>query len=365
MIEADLQLIGSEDVSIAKEAMDRVLKACDRYLRSVLRKKGFSVQDIEDTVAETAARIWEKRMDFRDMGLAAFRRFQITVAKNWTLNQRAKQRADISLDEIESLSGARKDLVETMAFSNILLGQVGSLADELWLEIEPDTPDWVRNRDLLAAQYFYLHGEPWEKILSRANRVRPSQPITRSDLDMVLTKPGVLRNVCYIQLYIDNEELAHYLIGESGILIGAYDLKLSETAIGFEREVILHRFRDGFSLEQIQMCKTIALSKHEIADIINNQIAKLPYNSIMQHLLGAMSCIPNLDKTLAQPGLWKRLIFQYWELCNLTHQDIRERCDPPAKLVGYSITLGQLNGWLSKERLLNALRLYASRRGKI
>jgi len=67
-------------------------------------------------------------------------------------------------------------------------------------------------------------------------------------------------------------------------------------------------------------------------------------------------------KSVADSGLWKRLVFQH-AAEELPHRDIEERLSPAAAFAGTKLDLVTLTAWLSSHRIPDELEDYIFEQG--
>lgn len=362
MLEKDLELIGSCDEEVAREAYERALDACDSYLRCALRKWEVKEDDLQDVIAETKLRLWNYRCRYRALGASQWRRLLVLTATRCLINL-AAQRGHIDPGiEAEDIPDSEVHLVAAVAQANITLAEINAKADEFWLGLDKDLHPNERNRQLMAAQLFYLDDLPWNTVALMLSRSRPGTHYSRQQLDDILEQPGVILHLVYSQLYMPSEKLAHYLLGREEIVQGKLDLKLPAVTDPIEEDICLWRFRNLMTMEQILRRAAGARTFEQITALIDRFTQSFPFNEIMLALLKGLENAPKSAKLLGHAGLWKRLAFQYWGYDQLPHKDLRARVQPAADPVGYDLTLDRLQLWFSNGRLPKSLGRYIKQR---
>ena len=324
-----------------------------RFLHRSLRSRVSNVQDREDVIAETWHHLWRARLTLTDRGIAAWYALLRRTAEHCRVDllrrqQRAVDVADVPAEELAD--GELADL-EDLATAIIRAGDIAAidaLADARWLGLTAADSHADHHRRLLAVQLFYLDGACWSEIVrlvGGAAGTRP--PVDRATLDDWCADAAVLRHLAYSQLHQTGDELASAVLA-----VAAASLSLNEP----EMRVLEWRYRHNLTAEQIGNRTDCELSNKEVRTLLDRLRARLPFRGVMEDLCCAIER-RWLDPAAVfrESGLWQRLAFQYRYRDDLTHRDIHERTADAGAVVGYSLTLGMLNVWLSNGRLLRQL----------
>lgn len=340
--EARLRL-NDPDLPRAEAAFAVLEPGARAFLRSYLRKL-LPEADAEDVAQETLLKVWRARSRFRDGGRAAWLAFLKRIADHARVDllrargETAELPPELADEELREVDRFLSQLVSADRAAECLLA-----ADRLWLELGSLPVEELRRR-LLAAQLFYREGAGAAEILDLLNASRPGAPAGRTELDDWLQDPGVLRLLCCRELYRSGRSLAEALLARG-------------TWSDAEARIIGWRLALGLSEEQISARADCPLGPAELRDLGVRLRAALPFLALMEELLELIERRGRIDAAphLARPGVWQRLAFQYRYWDDLPHRDILDRVAPPAGVVGYEVTPGMLNVWLSGGRLLRRL----------
>jgi DNA-directed RNA polymerase specialized sigma24 family protein len=347
-VESDLRGFAADDEAVARRAFDRLASPARRVVLAYLRKHSGDAAECEDLAQETLASLWAYRARFRNQGAAAWVGLLRQVARQRLIDRR---RAPVvptadppDWDSLPEGEQAGADLLAAVA----LEGDTERLlhaADVCWLGVDRTLAAAEHRRRLLAAQAFYLDGAGWEAISEVLGLgVGPS---ARRVLDEWLADASVQRSVAHAALYVPNAALAQRLVA-AGDADGPWSAA-EAAALGW---------RYGYALrpDQILARRDCRLSPEELEGLCVRSKARLPFMKTMQRVLDALERSGGTPQAaLAEPGLWRRLVFDCAYREELPHRDILERLGPAAEVVGYPLTAATLNGWLSGGRLLRQL----------
>ena len=100
------------------------------------------------------------------------------------------------------------------------------------------------------------------------------------------------------------------------------------------------------------------LSKESVEVAVEKFRNRIPLPGIAKKLVRSFETRHAPVAPLKSPGIWKRLVFQYHVFNELPQRQISEFLSPAASVVGYSLTTGMLNVWLSNGRLFAQLATY-------
>jgi DNA-directed RNA polymerase specialized sigma24 family protein len=370
----DLERFAGVDEAAAREAFARLCVDGRRILEAFLKRRVENDQDREDAIQDALANVWKARARFRNQGGAAWRGLlRLTAMRCWLDRVgRTAGRPSEPEDALEQLPDedlpTADDVISQVSLA-IDAGRLYDQANVLWLALDPAVSPTVHTRQLLAAQLFYLDREPWDQVLRLLPPEAPGEPpLTREVLDCWLSHAGVLRLLAYQTLYFSNHRLAACILGlpestEPRALDEMMRLAVREdpgpAAPGGWKwpvvVVLLWRYRSALTAREILSRSDCPYDPDALEGVLVRSAALLPFSTEMAKLLSALARAPRAREALGAPGLWQRLAFQYRYQDDLPQRDIQERTAPAAEQVGYSITPGVLNVWLSGGRLLRRL----------
>lgn len=358
-INDELQAFAGPDSAKAKRVYERLSPSCRRLLQNYFKHKcgiddATRREDLEQTVL---VRLWEKRQSFKPQGEAAWYGYVRRIAFNCFIDDcRRRHAAPLPEgDVLESLPDTDLAIVEAVlaALDN---GVFFETADQVLLDDNAPLAPGEAAQSLLAAQYFYLDGEPWETVVALL-RGTYGKPVTRRTMDAWLTDPRVIRRLVFGQLYWENVALSDYL------------LQLHKGAGPEEAQAIQWRYRYGLLPDHIEQRKDCSLSSENLKALFDRCGTLFPFREVMVTLhmrlkRGGVS-MPRILS--ADNSVWQRLAFQYRYSDQLPHRDILERTQSSAEVVGFKLNSGMLNVWLANARLLEkvARRLQESQEDKL
>jgi hypothetical protein len=256
----------------------------------------------------------------------------------------------------------------------ILLGEIFHYADSFWLGLDPSLSPATCERLLLVAQMYYLEGFSSALIPRLLGCAPAEEPEMTSERVLAwVREPGVIRLLAYRTLCMERRRLLAYLLGleetevSPGMLSALWQRALvvspEEPALGELSwamvALILLRYRDNAPASAVPAqspCRTWGYTAEQIEERIAAIRACLPFDSVMTDLL---ECMENdridTGKVLGDPGLWKRLAFQYWYCEEIPLGDVYERIHPASDQVAYKLNTNMLNTWLSGGQLRKML----------
>lgn len=320
-------------------------------------------QDREDVIQVTFLQIWEMRTQFVDRGLGAWHTYLYRALWNTAIDMLRRRKPHLSIWE---LAAGQPEAAPASLPDPADLRRLYQIANLIWLQLNPDLPPDLHDRQLLAARLHYLESVPWEELLMLLPPYPGQQPLTRATLDDWLEHPGVLRYLAFDTLYCTGAELTAHLLGVPDAC-GATFARWMRLSRQDEPEepapadldwrtvrVVLQRFYYGLSVDAIVERSDPPLSEGFVQEISDRFTAQFPFSHQMQTLCTALRRLPGQKGIgcLAEPGLWQRLAFQYRYAEDLPMRDVRERIVAPAQVVGYKITPAMIQMWFSSERLL-------------
>lgn len=360
--ENDLQLFIGDDEEAARQAAERLWIIGVRAIIGRLRRAG--IEDAEDIAQDVFLKLWARRKDFEPRGLFAWLKFVLTIARHSVIDK--GRGAEIELDWPEDYDPQDGDagIIEIIAEA-LERHQINGAANELWLGVEWGTEERLK---VISIQ-LYLQDYSVDKV---KNIIRPKLPAIDHDFDLWLADEDLLRAACFFVLYRGNMPLAGYLLDpESPMRPNEVEAVLREVQKGSsaksknwtadEAHVLLLRFLYGMLDEKVAQVKS-DLSPAIVGQIIGRGLELLPFEKRCRRLRSALNRLQQTNR-LHDPGLWRRLAFQYRVADFLPHKQILERTVPAAEVAGQKLSAAQLNGWLSNGRLYVQLADHLRQKG--
>ena len=373
--------LASPDEAVAREALDYLFDGSrtflDRYLRHACNLKDADVR--ADVAQMSFVRLWSSRGAFENQGSNAWRGWLQRTASRCHVDYLRSRRWLASEDEFDlhAIPSEERPVIDAI-LTAVESDTLFRLADIFFLDLDPNITPRMHDRRLLAAELFYVDGEKWPTVVRLLGPPSPGEPpLTRQELDRWLADAGVLRHLVFRALYYDNDRLAAHLLGwpemageERGRALDSLMRRATESDAAdicdeTDREfswaavrVLLWRFRHALLDDQIRNRADQTLTEEQLGALIARCAADFPFADLMAEMTAKI--VPDgsrsAEKALfAVPGLWQRLAFEYWYRENIPHNDIRDRMQPAANRVGYDVTRGMLNVWLSNGRLVRRL----------
>jgi len=369
-----LRHLGGSDEPAARRAFDTLYQRYLPFTESALRRKfAYSnAADVENAAQQAFLKLWQSRRSLTLSDLPSWRGLLSATARNCYIDILRSSRSTLPPEGIDEVPPDERpfvlEIVDRLALAT-MTRRLSYAADVFWLGISRKRPVEEHRRRLLAARLFYLEGADLDETLDLLNRPRPGvRPLSRSMLAEWLDAPDILLPLAYSVLYYAPAALTAHLLElpeeTSAETLDALltDLTSAESPLPVcdqwthqEAHAILWRYYRNASPQREPGIPQSTLNLEELYHIFDRCRALFPFSSQMADLLQgtqgelAVQCGPS------QPGLWRRLAFQYRYLDELAHQDIEERIAPAAQQVDFLISQTVLQGWLSSRRLLEAL----------
>lgn len=336
-----LERFASGDEASAQDAFGFLWEKGRRFLHAYLGPTLRSEQDREDVIQEVAGKIWGFRSRFHNQGPGAWCVFLKRIAERCRADQHRATGNEIPIAEMDEEADGCDTASELISSLSVALeaGLLYETVNVVLLGLDPSFSPAAHRRRLLCAQLFYIDGVDQETIRRLVSATEPQ--LSRSELDTWLSDSGVLRHLAYQQVYLSNEELAGCLT-RSG--------NWTEP----EAQVLAWRYRYGMLADQVQQREDCPLEEKELCELLVRLECLFPFADRMTELLSRVRdrWSPKAQTAFETPELWQRLAFQYRYHDELAHKDISSRIVPAAEVVGFKLTLGMLNVWLSNGRLL-------------
>ncbi|MEJ5252230.1 MAG: RNA polymerase sigma factor [Chthonomonadetes bacterium] len=373
-----IDLLTSPNEDRAREAWEQLWEISRPYLLRYLSTWLHNPDDREDVIQDAFLRVWTFRTRFRNQGEQAWFAFIRRTAYRCMVDMRRRYvQETLSLDDVEESEIAGiTDVADSLAAA-MLAHELYSAADILWLGLSPQVSPQTRQVQLLAAQLYYLHEASWQEVM---RLLAPSGVrVDRRTLGAWLSDTGVLRSLCYHELYYSNDRLAGSLLQlpepysekQMDVLVQyiMQGLNLDGLPDGMSRDeawLILWRYRYALPPNKILQRTDCPYQAEQMQVLLERLHQQLPFRQRMDYLLSRFEQTPgvNIPDVLHEAGLWQRLALQYCYHDDLSHVDIYERMAPAAERAGYCLTMGMLNVWLSNGRLVQKLaRFYRQWKG--
>ncbi len=344
----DVDRLPSPDEDVAKEAFDRLYPAIRQILEQYLIPRVSLLQDREEIVVKSCERIWHARHQFKPISIESWlshiRRLCRWAAIDHLRTKRQNDplietgKNDPEIEEIES---------DESEFQRRLY----DLADQVWLGWDSTVPPVQRNRQVLAAQLFFLHGQAWDKVAAVA-RLRPD--MDRSKFDQWLEHEPTLLHMAFREVYAASQELTDILLGTRATMSCAPgdEILLNVDWTKDQVEIIRHRFLFGH--DPAERMKHV--SKQLIEETIEACLQQFPFCDRLERVKHKVTPSRRISNCLTRKGLWKRVVFHYCaSMDRLEHKHILERVAPSATACDQRMDGNTLQAWWGSGRLADEL----------
>jgi DNA-directed RNA polymerase specialized sigma24 family protein len=366
-IRTALDLFSCPDEKRAQEAFNTLCAHARKYLYVCLKDRVEPPDAIQDVIQETLIRIWKARKRFRNEGPAAFFSYlKVTAYHCWLdIKKTLPLNTDVETAPPEDWSQPDDiDLLIAAIFSDGDPLFFFYAATVLFCGLDPSQPKAFHERQLLAAQLYYLDNAPVDRVIGILNATPGNRGIAYDEICEWLADPGVQRHLAYVDLFLKNEELARYLLElkeetpapkendpRLGNGCGAKSCRWTPE----ESLVLLWRYRYGMTQQEISQRTDCPLPEDKLKGLCDRSAACFPFGNKMEMLLRCLGRDANVDaaKPFRSEDLWQRLAFQYRYHEHLPYRDICERTQPAASPAGYEVKPDNVNMWLGGRRLLN------------
>ncbi len=365
-IKAALQQFAGTDQTDKLIAWGRLYElsrdALSCFLKYRVKVTGADAEDlIQDIVQDTFVKLWHA--DFADAGIPAWYKWLQTTARNRYLDIKRAQKPQDPLPQNQPADAEDKEWkVVLKIVRDARVEGIYYAANVLWLGLDPKLTADRHECQFQAALLYYCQGISCDVILKMLRDTDPgSPPLTQQTLEDWLEHPGLLRLLAFHELYYSNDRLAACLLG---LCDTAPDLekqlqdvvKTPPPGLTCEEvDLLLRRYRYNQTVDTILARVPYAQTAQEINALLVRFAERLPFSSKIVFLLQHVRDLKRRAQ-LDKPGLWQRLAFQYhYSRDEVPINDILERIRPAAQHVDYTLNQGQLNVWLSGNRLLDRL----------
>lgn len=324
-------------------------------LRSYLGKRGNRAERVEDLVQETAAKLWIRKEGLKFQTEGQWLAYVKQVADNIAKDTFLKETREVPTDESYWADVGSGDFERELTLTLQGEGLVES-AHDLWLGKRPQH----HAHRLAAAMLVLADGRRPSEVLALISQ---EGSLSSENLPELLGSERTVREVAYRRLHLEPNQIAEHVLGAKP---GA----LSKVVSAIARDC---RWRgstgDWSPLEAriaLQKCcdfeQTSVLLRyctHEKHTLILGATVRLrehlPFKDSMTSLLQGLERIGVPSAALAEPGLWKRLTFQYCAE-GLPHGDLVDWFGTPGALCGFVLSPMRVHSWISNGRLASELR---------
>lgn len=341
----------STDDSVREKGYSSLVVRSRKYIQYQLAGSRLREADREDVIQDVIFRIWKVRHRLNFPNVGSWWRYLRILTGNCLVDYiRAKDtstpiedmdQVDIPEDEVELVD----DLMEAIEDRRRLY----RLADDVFLDVPPDLSERARNRRLLAAKMLIIDKIRWQSVCQILNAGSSEDPqVSRSDLDEWVSTPWLIRTLAYHELHWENDRLYEYLLQRAKA-----DGSREWTAV--EALAVQFRYRHAMRVDQIVARLGDRIIKEDLIAIFDSCDKRLPFIEIVRRLNGDFDFGGSARKYLVAPGLWHRLVFQYYAHNGLPHRDIYNRTSPAAREAGFVLTMAILNVGLSNGRMFKRM----------
>ena len=327
-----LQDFTGPDVARAQAAFDRLAQDIRPSLLRYFGRRLQSNEAREDAIGEVIQKLWQSRESFKPGSELGWRRYILTIAQRGQIDaaRRSGSRpSEVLIDSVDSF--AEEGDYAARFLDAAIRGELYDVADRHWLGWKDELPRSERDRRVLAAKLLHIDKLPWRSVCRLVHLWNDMGEPDRATLESWLAQDGPYLTMAFDELYIPSSALADHVIATLGL-----DL-------------------EGEEADWIRKRAAAAPFSETNEEWSDRWIATLPFKSLVKALHLTLAEPPCREHLLAQPGLWKRLVFEYYAVDELPHKDIAERTAAAARESGFELNATTLNNWLSMGRLAKEL----------
>lgn len=351
-LSAEIQFsrLQSSDESEAAAAFHALCDFSRQRLKSTLKKYGATSEEVEDILQEVWARVWHARKGTSFSSTPRWFAFLRRLGINALVDLRKIPVTLLSAEEITAIPESDLHSVVTVVMSSLDHERILSCTEEIWLGA-PQTAN--RHLRLIAAQMFFVDNLSVTEVLGTLNAGRmPNDKIRREELDEWLSSPWAVLGVSHSELYFPTQKLAADILDVSPVDVNrivseaANDENLSKSLIDSRTIAVLSKYYN------IRV-ETRAMSDEEAEEVLREH---LPFSQTAHRTHQRFCRKPDCLRWLQEHGLWRKLVFDYWFLDEISQKEILCRTSPAAEVFHYkSLSPTTVNALTSGRRLLNQL----------
>ena len=315
-VERALELLAGEDERASEEAYTILIARHRAPLLRYLQFNGIPETISEEVVQETFVRIWTRRKQFKNEGIAHFKSFLFRTAKNLYIDHYYRpNRSKVVVPYDDShVSPEAPPLIDAI-FLAILTEHLYDCVNALWLGLDLCLPPGTHTRQLMTAQLYYLEGDTVPEILEvfkmSANAPSGEPDLTEEILYAWLRDPSVLRYMAFDALYYPNARLSAWMLGwrERGEVPTCFQTLMEEIGKHLPEEKALgewtwvqvalivwychHALTPSQMYQQNEVLLTRwGITEQEIASRLEELTACLPFRAEMESLLTCLGRPP-------------------------------------------------------------------------
>ncbi len=337
---------------------ERVWPLAARILQAYMRRLGTPPERVEDLVQEVASRIWQRREDLCFDSEAQWLAYSKQVGDNLARDTYQKELREIAMgDSADSLEDRASPTFSSLLESVLESNRVLQAADDLWLGDRPAQ----HKLKLLALTLLVKDNRRVSDILALLKR---DGTLHAADLPSVVGDRRTVLEFIYRSLHMEPEQITSHVLGVDkdalhNVVSLAHQGQFFKSRTGvwsaFETKIVLRKCC-GFEATSI-ILRSFSTEQHEdIRDATVRLCRHLPFMNSMNLLARRLSNHKIGLSCAKEPGLWKRLAFQYVAGECLPHQDFVAWFGPVARVSGFPLSSLTLHAWISNRRLVNELR---------
>lgn len=336
------RLVAPGHEALAREAFDRLWSAVCPSLRRWLNRRGVAREDGEDALQRAAAQLWRNRGSLRaaspgEWFALARRATRRCVGEGIATHERAREaEAEIVPQDTR--------LFDALVLASMEAERAYDCADRLWLG-EPRAGGAAIAS--AALQQVLLEGASEEYAALMFG-------VGAADVRTWLADPAVVARALFASLCWPGDELAGYVLRpERPVSPGELDEVAASGELdrwnAVEALAVVWRARDGLREEEIRSRSQDGLHAFAVEDLVRRYRGALPFRGAACALLACLEA-RGLAGALSSTGL-RRIAFEYGAGHELPREQIEERADPPARMVGARVDVATLRNWLGMRRL--------------
>ena len=350
----DLGALRGEDEALAHQALTRLWTGSRPYVLRQLSKKGVRGDEAEDVCQAAFVEIWRGRGSVRAQTQADWYGL-VRRRVSWELSDRigAREREDLALGELDVPAQDRPYLEALLSASEESRGLYG-LANRMWLG---DSRAKDAETGAVVVQLVLVDGVS-PKVAAQIFGV------AESDIDGWAADPAILARALFATLCWPSDDLAAFVLRPDRPLdLGELDAvhageKVPTAWNAHEARLVAWRLRNGLLEAELLRLSNGEIEPPSLSELLERVKSTFPFGTLTEALLRSLES-RGMASALAEPGLWKRIAFEYAIRYELPHRQIVERAGPSAEKASFRLDEAKLNNWLSLGRIFNNLAVFA------
>lgn len=359
-LELALERFVSRDLATAELGYNTLCDFLRILLPAHLQKCG-RLEATDDIIQGTLVKLWTARPTYKNQGVRAFIQFSKKIATNCA--------TDLGRKDGDQPPGEgppeQADVKALKPFDRIFQNMasiVHRAANQEWLTEPPGIDEIEWQKRVLTVTAVLVDKMPprvaWRMWMGTGF-------FEQATLAEWMDDPAILLRVAYDALYRDGDQIIAHLLGlPDGVEIDTLNDLYMRARTHDERvhpeftnmevaEMFLHYRYEETVVHVLSMTEK-SHTNDDLENLFERCDARLPFLGYMEELKSSFG--PRHASLLSDPGLWKRLVFQYGVIEGFPQKEVARRTRAAANAADYRLTVPMINIGISGRRLINDLR---------